>query len=228
MVNPIVQQYIQVVDFLGYALGPDYEIALHDLTDQNQSIIAIANNHISGRQVGAPMTNVGLKILRDKSYERENYLLHYRGLSVHGKMLRSSTMFIKDGTVPVGMLCINFDDSRYRAIGKKVIDLCHPNEFLERFFPLHVAFAEESEAEMPEGFHNSVDAVAVDAVTRELQQRGVTVEQLTPEVRMEIIIALEASGIFLLKGAVNDVAEALHCSKASVYRYLSQAKGEDS
>ncbi|MEG2987792.1 MAG: PAS domain-containing protein [Oscillospiraceae bacterium] len=227
MVNPIVQQYIQVVDFLGYALGPDYEIALHDLTDQNQSIIAIANNHISGRQVGAPMTNVGLKILRDKSYERENYLLHYRGLSVHGKMLRSSTMFIKDGTVPVGMLCINFDDSRYRAIGKKVIDLCHPNEFLERFFPLHVAFAEEAEAEMPEGFHNSVDAVAVDAVTRELQQRGVTVEQLTPEVRMEIIIALEASGIFLLKGAVNDVAEALHCSRASMYRYIAQAKGED-
>ncbi|MEG1747831.1 MAG: PAS domain-containing protein, partial [Oscillospiraceae bacterium] len=61
MVNPIVQQYIQLVDFLGYALGPDYEIALHDLTNQNQSIVAIANNHISGRQVGAPMTNVGLK-----------------------------------------------------------------------------------------------------------------------------------------------------------------------
>ncbi|MEG0321300.1 MAG: PAS domain-containing protein, partial [Oscillospiraceae bacterium] len=103
MANPLLRQYMKLTEFLGYALGPDYEVALHDLTDQNKSIIAIANNHISGRQVGAPMTNVGLKTLRDKSYERENYLLHYRGLSVRGKMLRSSTMFIKDGTVPVGM-----------------------------------------------------------------------------------------------------------------------------
>ncbi|MEG0321850.1 MAG: helix-turn-helix domain-containing protein, partial [Oscillospiraceae bacterium] len=81
---------------------------------------------------------------------------------------------------------------------------------------------------VPESFHNSIDAVAADAITRELQQRGITANRLTAEERMEIIMALETSGIFLLKGAVNDVAEALHCSKASVYRYLSQAKGEDS
>ncbi|MFR8411848.1 MAG: helix-turn-helix domain-containing protein [Butyricicoccus sp.] len=37
-----------------------------------------------------------------------------------------------------------------------------------------------------------------------------------------MIGALEANGIFL--GAVKDVADALHCSQASVYRYLSQIK----
>ena len=36
--------------------------------------------------------------------------------------------------------------------------------------------------------------------------------------------ALEESGIFLLKGAVKDVAAGLGCSQASVYRYLSQIK----
>ena len=39
-----------------------------------------------------------------------------------------------------------------------------------------------------------------------------------------IIAALEESGIFLLKGAVKDVAAGLGCSQASVYRYLSQVK----
>ncbi|MEG2959155.1 MAG: PAS domain-containing protein [Oscillospiraceae bacterium] len=227
MANPLLRQYMKLTEFLGYALGPDYEVALHDLTDQNKSIIAIANNHISGRQVGAPMTNVGLQSLKDKSYKTEDYRLHYRGVSVQGKMLRSSTMFIKDGTELIGMLCINFDDSRYRAIGKKIIDLCHPNDFLERFFPVDTTFEQDGFA-VPESFHNSIDAVAADAITRELQQRGITANRLTAEERMEIIMALETSGIFLLKGAVNDVAEALHCSKASVYRYLSQAKGEDS
>ena len=38
----------------------------------------------------------------------------------------------------------------------------------------------------------------------------------------------DSGGIFLLKGAVKDVADALHCSQASVYRYLSQIKKDDS
>ena len=58
MANPLLQQYIKVTEFLGLTLGPDYEVALHDMTDKNRSIIAIANNHISGRDVGAPLTNV--------------------------------------------------------------------------------------------------------------------------------------------------------------------------
>ncbi|MFR4415475.1 MAG: helix-turn-helix domain-containing protein [Butyricicoccus sp.] len=45
---------------------------------------------------------------------------------------------------------------------------------------------------------------------------------------MQIIASLENGGIFLLKGAVKDVADALHCSQASVYRYLSQIKKDDS
>ena len=95
MANPLLQHYIKLTEFLGQALGPDYEVALHDMTDKNRSIVAIANNHISGREIGAPLTNVALKILMDKSYETQDYRLHYCGLSAEGKTLRSSTMFIK-------------------------------------------------------------------------------------------------------------------------------------
>ena len=61
-------------------------------------------------------------------------------------------------------------------------------------------------------------------VARELERLGVTADRLTSEERLKIIGALEANGIFLLKGAVKDVAAGLHCSQASVYRYLSQVK----
>ena len=67
--NALLQHYVKLTEFLGQALGPDYEVALHDLTDKNRSIIAVANNHVSGREIGAPLTNVALSILRDKSYE---------------------------------------------------------------------------------------------------------------------------------------------------------------
>ena len=41
--NALLRQYVKLTEFLGAALGPDYEVALHDLTDKNRSIIAIAN-----------------------------------------------------------------------------------------------------------------------------------------------------------------------------------------
>lgn len=228
--NTLLQQYVKLTEFLGYALGPDYEVALHDMTDKNRSIIAIANNHVSGREIGAPLTNVALSILRDKSYETSDYRLHYYGVSINGKELRSNTMFIKQNGRLIGMLCINFDDSRYRAVSNQILGLCHPDMFVE-----DVVLPAGPEAgtdvptvrSVPEKFRNSTEAVAIDAINRELEHMGVTADRLTSEERLRIIAALENSGIFLLKGAVKDVAVGLHCSQASVYRYLSQVKNEN-
>ena len=162
MANPLLQHYIKLTEFLGQALGPDYEVALHDMTDKNRSIVAIANNHISGREIGAPLTNI----------------------------------FIDDHIAP---------------------QQAEPGDPFPRAVPATT-----------ESFHNSIDAVAGDAVGRELIRLGVTADRLTPDERMQIIASLESGGIFLLKGAVKDVADALHCSQASVYRYLSQIKKDDS
>ena len=231
MANSLLQHYVKLTEFLGQALGPDYEVALHDLTDKNRSIIAIANNHVSGREVGAPLTNVALQILMDKSYETQDYRLHYCGVSAEGKALRSSTLFIKQNGKLIGMLCINFDDSRYQSLSKNIMQLCHPDNFVDENFSFSDARTVSREAAPApahpiESFHNSIDAVAGDAVGRELARLGVTADRLTPDERIQIIASLESGGIFLLKGAVKDVADALHCSQASVYRYLSQIKKE--
>ena len=224
--NPLLQHYVKLTEFLGLALGPDYEVALHDLTDKNRSIIAIANNHVSGREIGAPLTNVALSTLMDKSYETQDYRLHYHGVSVNGKALRSNTMYIKQNGRLIGMLCINFDDSRYRAVSEQLLSLCHPDPFVDEMAPL-VAEPEKAPAVRPtqEKFRNSTEAVAVDAITKELERMGVAADRLTSEERLHIIGALDEEGIFLFKGAVKDVAAELHCSQASVYRYLSQIRG---
>lgn len=226
-INPYLQNYVTLTEFLGHALGPDYEVALHDLTSNDRSIIAIANNHVSGREVGAPMTNVGLSILRDKSYETANYRLHYVGEGVNGKTLRSNTMFIKQGGKLIGMLCINFDDSRYQELSSKILELCHPDGFVAR--SVHSYSGEETTASagQTEKFPNTPNAVVADALSRELERMGVAVERMTLDERLQIISALERDGIFLLKGAVKDVAAGLRCSQASVYRYITQLKSQN-
>ena len=228
--NPLLQQYIKLTEFLGLALEPDYEVVLHDLTNKDHSIIAIANSHISGRKLGAPLTNMSLSILRDKSYEHTDYHLHYYSINVNGKDLRSSTFFIKDSGELIGLLCINFDDSRYRDVCDRILSLCHPDLFVTDVLPQAGATWDEALEDCPaaEKFCNSADAVAVDAINWELERMGVTPKQLTPEKRLQVIAALESGGLFLLKGAVKSAAASLHCSPASVYRYITQIKNSDS
>lgn len=225
--NPLLQQYMKLTEFLGLALGPDYEVALHDLTNKDRSIIAIANNHISGREIGAPLTNMALGILRDRSYETNDYCLQYHGISVNGKDLRSNTFFIKQDGRLIGMLCINFDDSRYQDVCDRILELCHPDSFVTNVLMQPSMSRPLEDRPAPEKFRNSADAVAVDAINRELDRMGVVPERLTSEERLKVITALEASGTFLLKGAVKSAAASLHCSQASIYRYLAQVKNPD-
>ena len=55
-----LEPYRILVSFLGEALGPDYEVVLHDLTSEEGTIAAIVNNNISGRTEGAPLSNMAL------------------------------------------------------------------------------------------------------------------------------------------------------------------------
>lgn len=48
----------------------------------------------------------------------------YQGASQAKGRLRSSTMFIKDGSELVGMLCINFDSTKYSRMAQELLALC--------------------------------------------------------------------------------------------------------
>ena len=137
--------------------------------------------------------------------------------------------FIKDSGKLIGLLCINFDDSRYRAISDHILKLCHPDLFVTDVLAQPLPENEDgvSARSSPEKFRNSADAVALDAINRELERMGVTPGHLTHSERLQVITSLESAGIFLLKGAIKSAAAALGCSTASIYRYLSQINPSD-
>ncbi len=223
MTNQLLQQYAKLSEFLGHTLGPDYEIALHDFTDQEHSIIAIANNQVSGRDIGAPLTGIERKLLEEKRYEGRDYILHYRGMADNGKMLRSSTLFIREDGELAGMLCVNFDDSRYHAITEDILRLCHPDNFVETRFLVdsdRMAAVEEA----PGAPRPAASGGAGDIARQRLAKLGIPAEELTQEDRMGIIALLEESGSFLIKGAVKEVSEILACSQATVYRSIKQLR----
>ena len=50
MKQDILHHYTIITEFLGKALGPDYEVALHDLTSKHQSLVAIEIGRASCRE----------------------------------------------------------------------------------------------------------------------------------------------------------------------------------
>ena len=189
-----LEPYRTLVSFLGEALGPDYEVVLHDLTSEEGTIAAIVNNNISGRTEGAPLSNMA----------------GYQGASQAKGRLRSSTMFIKDGSELIGMLCINFDAAKYSRMAQELLSLCGAHQ----------------EPGPSVGVENFVSSLpdAVQAAITDVTGSALPPDRLTIDEKIRIVEDLQQAGIFYMKGAVSEVAAQLGSSEATIYRYLSKLK----
>lgn len=108
--NAFVEQYVPLVEFLGQAMGPNVEIVLHDLDVPDKSIVAIANSHISGRELGGPVTDFALWFMKQGDAARVPMMTGYRAVNAEGRICRSSSYFLRDATNHMrAMLCINVD-----------------------------------------------------------------------------------------------------------------------
>ena len=233
MTEQMLLQYTRIVEFLGQALGPDYEIVLHEILPEQSRVAAIANGGISGRSVGAPITNAALRMIIQKQYEANDYNINYTGQLANGKTIRASTMFIKDGGKLVGLLCINFDDSRFHEISDSLLRLVHPDDFVHRhYFPSDAPAKQpmqpqHSAAQSAEHFQSDMNGLMEDLFETVTKDAGVPLRRLTQAERAEIVARLYEQGMYELRGAVQFTVEKLGCSQASVYRYIKNAKAAE-
>lgn len=238
MTADLIQKFSVLVEFLGEALGPDYEIVLHDLETPENSIVAIANGHISNRKVGSPLSNSALQVLETKSYLKSDYLANFKGIADNDRILRCSTMFIKgeDGN-PLGLLSIVFDDKRFANIRTELSKLLHPADFFSKIVNSDDAKVENKkqknkQLEVASPFKSETDyfPTNVKALMMKLFQDATADDSLPPvdhlnqHERKALISKLNDQGFFQLKGAIPFIAARLSCSNATIYRYLAEIK----
>lgn len=221
MPNELLRPYIALVPFLGEVLGSDYEVVLHEIGAESR-IIAIANSQVSGREIGAPLTDKALHFIRNGSYRDKNWELNYLGISKNGSALRSSTFFIKDGRGKlIGLLCVNFDGSKYHELSRQILSLVYPADFTDSLPSPEAPAPDEGGGANAEHFPNSAEDMVADAIRQATANASVPVDRMTPQEKIDIVDRLNRSGIFIVKGAVSNVAQAIGCSEATVYRYLA-------
>lgn len=225
MLSKNLQPYMILVDFLAQTLGPDYEIVLQDLTSEEHAIIAIANNHISGRHIGSPLTDAALQMLTSKVYENHPFICNYKGLSEDGRVFRSSTMFIKnEKNIPIGLLCINFDDSRYTELSRRLFSIIHPEDFCKTSVaPNRPGRPSDAyDGAMTENFPIDISTLMQKIFTDCTASLETPIDRLTQHERRDIIAALNHQGFFQLKGAIAFLTKKFACSAATIYRCLNE------
>lgn len=232
MTEQMLRQYTVLVEYLGATLGPDYEVVLHEILPETSRVAAIANGTISGRSVGAPITNAALRMIMQKQYETSDYNLNYTGQLANGKTIRSSTMFIKDSGKLVGLLCINFDDSRFHEISDAILKLIHPDDFVHHhYFPVDAPAKQPMQpqhaAAVPaEHFQSDMNSLMEELFETVTKSVNVPLDRLTQAERTRIIAQLHEQGMFELRGAVQFTVKKLSCSQASIYRYIKKQRRE--
>lgn len=212
--HPILRSYLPLVDFLAAALGSNTEIVLHDLSNPDKSVIAIGNGQISGRELGAPATDLALKLLESESLQDVPYLAGYEGESMHGHRLRSSTLLIRseEGEL-IGLLCINSD---YHAFLKT----------FDEMSGLISAMGLRPESGLREGLHQDVEKLVRTEIARLCPGTPELAKELPQREKRELVEELVEQGVFQVKGAVGHVAECLGISVPTVYRYLQNTRKE--
>jgi len=216
--HDIMVEYKKLVEFLGLVVGHNCEIALQDVRNGNNRIIAIVNGHISGREAGSPLTNLASKILSEGIWKDKDFYDNYIGITKDNRTLRSSTYFIKENGKLLGMLCVNIDDNKYIELSKMLLNLGGIHQNLNQ-----VTQNDHNRPIESENFYENVNDITDSVIEEFFRNKPVVpMDRLNQEEKMDIVKCLEGKGVFMVKGTVSQVAKKLNISDASLYRYLSK------
>jgi len=202
-----------IIEDLVKAIGIPCEVVLHNLRDPSHSIIAIAGD-ITGREVGSPLTDLGLRLLR-LGRLKEN-LIAYSTTTPDGRPLRSSTLYIRDENDEViGSLCINVDLTYWNMMNRLISELCETKPLVE------------SGEQVAETFDSNIADILRKSVESTIEECGKPVPLMEKSEKLEVVSVLEDTGIFLIRGAVDYVADALGVSRPTVYNYLAELRSSE-
>lgn len=194
-----------LVKAIGFALGPNCEVVLHDMRKLENSIIAIENGHITGRKLGGGSTNLGLEVMR-KPPEQGN-LFNYMSTTKDGKVLRSSSIYLRDEEGKVmGSICINYNITDFILVSNVI------NDFIR------------TEKNIEETFAGDINEVIEKLLEEAVSMAGKPVPFMQKEDKMKVLKFLDEKGVFTVKRSMDRVALFLDMSKYTIYNYLEEIR----
>ncbi len=201
----------QLVKGIACQFGASCEVVVHDLTtnDLDHSIVIIENGHVSGRSPGDGPPHVVWEAMRADPARLQDRLA-YLTKTKDGRLLKSSTMFLRDETgKPRYIFSINCDIT----IMKAMEDELH-----------HYTLMPHQTDTVPELIPRSVGDLLDELIDQSIKIVGKPVDRMNKDDRLKAIRFLNESGAFLITKAGPKVCHCFGISKYTLYSYLDEAK----
>lgn len=197
--------------------GSNCEVCIHDLktSDPEHSIIYIINGHVTGRDIGDAPSKIVLESIEALS-KGDNLTDHlcYLTKGTGGKLLKSSTIFVKDYNNEFHyVLSINLDISGFTAFDSALKSLISIND--------------NSEEQKTEAIPNSVNELLDNLIEQSVALIGKAPALMNKEEKVKAINYLNDAGAFLIQKSGDKVSNYFGISKFTLYSYVDVKKKKE-
>ena len=197
--------------------GSDCEVCIHDLqaNDLEHTICYIINGHVSGRKLGDGASKIVLETLEAlKKGENVSDHLGYRTHTSDGRILKSSTLFLKDET------------GKYRfilGINHDMTDFINAQSALSNIVENIETTDEDIYGQIPLSVNDLLD----NLIEQSVKLVGKTPALMTKDEKVKAIRFLQNAGAFLITRSGDKISQFFGISKFTLYSYIDQAKAVD-
>ncbi|MCK8071992.1 PAS domain-containing protein [Vibrio sp. 1CM23M] len=206
-----LNNYFRLADTIADLIGPYCEVVIHSFESLENSVVKIVNGHHTGREIGSPITDLGLRMWSTFEKTGEVSPKSYFTNAADGSLLKSTTCVLAGPQQkPIGMLCINMNLSfPFPEIVKTLMPQCNvPQAIVSETFSNNA---------------NDVIQQALSSAIKEVDQD----ETISSKGRNKAIIrCLFDNGVFELKETTTQVSEQLGISRQAVYKFIREFKSE--
>lgn len=202
--DEILRHYVGMAEVLGEMFSPILEVVVHDLRQPEESIIAIFNPHITGREVGGSATDLGHRLMEGDFPDK---LIGYPNESPNGAKLKSSSLAIRDADgALIGVVGFNLDTTYFDQFDRFL------RQLVSTQMSQHVSTAEHFDLSTPsEDIRDAINALVL--------ARNWSGRTLSNSEKREIVEHLYQQGCFKNRGAVTIIARELTLSRPTIYNY---------
>ncbi|MEG0910224.1 MAG: helix-turn-helix transcriptional regulator [Ruthenibacterium sp.] len=197
----------QIAKGIAQEFGSDCEVVVHALNNGSleNSIVAIENGHVTHRKVGDGPSHVVLEAMQKNADLQDR--LGYLTKTKDGKILKSSTIFIKDDEgKPICVLSINYDITGLQLASGSIGNF--------------IAVAPDPVSTEPERIFQSVGELLDELIEQAVALVGKPVALMTKTDKVKAIQFLNKAGAFLITKSGDKVSRFFGISKYTLYSYI--------
>lgn len=206
-----------VTEGIAKIFGESCEVVVHSLEDIRHSVIKIVHGHVTGRQIGSPLTDLGVEMIAKANTITSDVIGSYYSRTDKGKLLKCVTVVIRNSRQKlIGFLCINIDLSA--AVPQFPAKIFSPQGYIKSSSGVTTQLAEHFPSKVQDLISDIFKLVVSDA--NKYKKLSLT------ERNKMVVLQLYQRGVFNIKGAVDFVAAELGVSRYTVYNHIREAKVE--